>query len=245
MSKNNILAIILLTIGLYACKKEIKTSVVDARISFYELTDNKKNTGLRVTSKAYTFAVFSDNLVEDTIGVRVRLIGEISPKDRTFYAESVPGLTTAIKDVHYKILPGILHANEYIGNLKVVVYRTIDLKKNTVRLGLKLSNMGDFKTGVVEERDFELSWTDGLIKPANWDLINVYFGTYSEVKYKFIISVLNRSNFPTVTTTYQEGLLTNLQMLDYKNQVKDALNAYNKANAVPLTDEFKVVVSFP
>jgi hypothetical protein len=82
---------------------------------------------------------------------------------------------------------------------------------------------------------------DYLSQPTNWSQLTGYFGTYSQVKYAFVISVTGRSEFLFTNTT---DPVSTSQMLYFKIQCQNALTAYVTANG-PMVDEFGQTVQFP
>ena len=229
-----------------SCKKDINKYKNDPGVYFYEL---QPNTTILNTSQSYSFATKATSLTKDTIFVNVKIMGLASVNDRTFSAEVIKDGTTAIEGTNYKLLNGVIKANQITGKLPVVVYRTAELKNTTLKLNIRIANSSDFKAGVSENNYFSLSWNDTLIKPANWDAffsLAQYFGAYSTVKYQFIIDVLKRADFPLqIGREYIPGTLTNQQMLEYLRLLKAALLNYNNTHTNPLTDEFGTVITFP
>lgn len=239
--------VFVLTVSLIgtACEKVDPIYVDDARVNFWMLEDMVNNLGSKVYSNGFTFAAMPDHVMKDTVMIRVKTMGPIEPFDRIFKAEADADATTAVLHTDYQILDGVVKANSYIGYLPVVLIKTVDLKTTTKNLSLILTDNGSFKPGVKEDMRFLIYFNDALVMPSNWNVLATYFGAYSEVKYKFIIQVLGRSDFPVVTSAYKEGLLTNYQMLDMKNVLKDALTIYNNTHPEPMRDEFNTLVTFP
>lgn len=229
-----------------ACEKMDPIYVDDARVNFWVLQDTFNNTGSKVYTSGYTFAAQPDHVNIDTIFLRVKTMGPITQSDRRFAAiKDTAATTNAIEGTDFKILEGLVPAGKYVGYLPVVLYRTPVLKTTTKTLGIVIADNGTFRPGVKEDMKFTIYFNDGLVMPSNWDVLTSYFGTYSEVKYKFIISVLGISDFPVSTSTYRLGQFTHYQMLDFKNRMKDALAEYNNTHPEPMRDESNVLITFP
>ena len=111
---------------------------LDGRVYFYE-QKKQGNDYVAVTSKSYSFALQNSALMEDTLRIKVRLMGYVVDYDRTFSADIVSDGTTAVEGTHYKLLPGVLKAGTYESYLPVILYRTADTKDHTVSLNLRLS----------------------------------------------------------------------------------------------------------
>lgn len=228
-----------------ACNKPIDSYSGDSRIYFFERTEG--TVVARLTSKSFSFVLMDNSVTEDTIFVKTKIMGLATASDRSFSAVADTGGNAAAAD--YKILPGVVKANTIFGSLPVVVYRKPELKTTIKVLNLKIADGGDFKAGVIDDAKFQLNWTDNLIKPDNWETtpgLKTYFGTYSAVKYRFIIDVLGRDQFPIQTgRDLLPGQLTHYNMLDLKAILKDALVAYNNTHTPAMTDEFGQLVTFP
>jgi hypothetical protein len=239
-------AVLLLFILSTACNKGLDGYQNAPGIYFFERVDGV--IASRITSKSFSFVLYDNSKVSDTQRIKAKIMGLPVATDRSFMAAVDTG-TKAVAGTEYKILPGVIKANEIIGYLPVVIYRTPDLKTVTKVLNLKIVDGGDFKAGVTEDARIQLNWTDNLVMPANWNTLpglKTYFGVYSIVKYKFIIDVLGRSDFPIQTNnTLLPGQLTNANMLDLKAILKDALVVYNNTHSPVLTDETGQIVTFP
>lgn len=237
---------LLLCLFFAGCSKDIESYQNAPGVNFYEFASA---TSLeQVVTKSYSFAVRSAALQQDTVYIQCKIMGLPATTDRSFVVEAVAAGTTAMAGTDYKILNGTVKADQIIGSVGIVLYRTADLKSVTKKLNLKVGSGLDFSAGTVENSTFQLNWNDSLIKPDNWDTrpgLVTYFGVYSAVKYQFVITTLGRSSFPIQTSTYNPLLLTNSQMLDYKAQLKEALAAFNGSNTKPLTDEFGLIITFP
>lgn len=74
--------------------------------------------------------------------------------------------------------------------------------------------------------------------PKNWDDLEEFFGTFSLVKYRFIINTTGVSEFDTSVMSWA-------QLMNYKIMLKNALDQYNAANPTnPLTDENGQFITF-
>ena len=102
----------------------------------------------------------------------------------------------------------------------------------------------------MEEYDtFSLRWSDNLVKPDNWRpyFLEVFFGSYSRIKYQFIIEVLGINEFPLQPSRYSwtEGYYSTSQMWEFNSKLKLALVGYNSTHDPDLTDENGNLVTFP
>lgn len=223
-----------------ACNKNIDGYENDPGVYFFERTQDGFSE--RIGVKTLSFLLKPANVTQDTIKVIAKIMGLKADHDRTFVAVADTGSNALPAD--YKILPGIVKANQIFGELPVVVFRTPEIKELVKLLNVKIVDGGDFKAGINDQLDIlmSLSWTDGLIKPDNWDsALRSYFGTYSKVKFQFVIDVLGMAEFPVLAygVTYVPGVtLSPYEMQDKQAMLKAALLVYNQSHATPLTDEF-------
>ena len=202
-------------------------------------------------SITYSFATKSASRVQDTVKVPLRIMGLAKNVDRKVNVRVIADSTTAIEGTHYQILPAVVPANSYTGYIPVLVKRNATLKTSELRVMLEVLESADFKPGVpnspvVGSRSggairILVKLNDYLTKPSNWDSFLVfYFGTFSQVKYSFVISVTGRSEFSTSGT---DPVSTSL-ITYYKLLCKQALNDYTAANG-SLNDEFGSPITFP
>ena len=202
-------------------------------------------------SITYSFATKPATLTTDTVKVPLRIMGTAKSKNRTVNVRAVTDGTTAKEGQHFVLLPAVIKANEYTGYIPVLVKRSADLKTTEVRLIVEVIESADFKPGVPASAPQSpraggkltmlVKLNDFLTKPANWDsFLSFSFGTFSQVKYAFVIQITGRSEFLTSGT----DPVSSSQMTYYKILCKNALATYNASNP-PLTDEFGMPVTFP
>ncbi|QEC70422.1 DUF4843 domain-containing protein [Arachidicoccus ginsenosidivorans] len=228
IKSNKIHTVLLMLVALAlvnsSCKKEALSPYEGpAGIYFYEDQYSPVN-----DSVDYSFAIKNSEIHQDTIWLPVRIMGLASSKDRIINLEVVDSLTDAVKGTHYKLLiPYSMPAGAYTTELGIVLLRASDLQDTTYRLTLRLESSSDFTAGLSGQMQYQIKINDILTKPSNWDSFLIYiFGTYSQVKYRFIIDVLGRGEFPTSGT----GALGYGDLLYYASVLKNALETYNDAH---------------
>lgn len=201
-------------------------------------------------SVTYSFAIKANSLMTDTIKVPLRIMGNARDKDRTVAIQTVAENTTATSQ-QYTILPTIVKAGSFITDIPVLVKRTPDMKTSEVRILLEIAASTDFLPGVPNTTattsraggatQYLVKINDFLTKPSNWEsVLSTYFGAYSQVKYKFIIDVTGRTEFPITG----QDVVSPSQFLFYKKLCREALETYNTTNG-QLIDEFGMIVTFP
>lgn len=199
----------------------------------------------------YSFAIKPDGLQEDTVWLTMRIMGEARDFDRVVNLAPDPDGTTAVLGTHYYLPPYIIPAGAFSANLPVVVKRTPEMKTQSVTILLKVIESADFAPGVPNSPvtgslagaglHYLVRVSDFLVKPSNWDnMLVIFFGSYSQVKYKFIIDVTGKTEFPfgpPPQMSYGE-------LLYYKAFVKMKYQEYEALNG-PLIDEFGSPLAFP
>lgn len=248
--KNSLYIIIptLIIAAFTSCKKSELTSFDQpAMVHFYKLfTDAQKDSVL------YTFAVKPASLIQDTVKLPVRIAGKAADKDRVINLKTVADSTTAVEGTDYKIHSAIVHAGKYNDSILLIVYRKPAMKSEEKRLMLEIIPSADFQPGLYNtpSAGSDVKQTGGsvrmlikindfLTQPANWSLLSSFFGTYSKVKYQFIIDVTGRAEFPYGSATS----IPYGQMAAYQNMLKQALSDY-AAEHGPLIDENGQTVTF-
>ena len=234
-----------------ACKKQDIVAGSNARASVYFIYPINYGSPSSFDSLNYTFVGKSSTVTDDTVWLTVRAAGNVADHDRPIDLAAVGAGTTAVEGVHYKLLQYAMPKDSFQTRLGVVLLRDPSLLDTSVVLNLHLKSSSDFpesmKDTIMDDGKFytksslKVVFTDRLIKPNNWDSYLVtFFGAYSEVKFRFITSVLGVSSFPDAGP----GRITFPQIQYYQNVVRNALVDYNAAHG-PLLDENGNAVVIP
>ena len=197
---------------------------------------------------------------EGSITFYAQLVGVPVDYDRTFRLEAFSGdsaqVVPTIRTMDYVIPAGATQ-----GTYKVYFnsQRLPDANLFTDTDGsisFRVVPSSQFAVGTENHQQFTVVLRNYLAKPSNWDTANYprvplskYFGTYSQVKYKFMIEHLGLIDFEinyNAQTSYDET--TNVISVAYaiylQQVMQRALNDYNNSHEVPLTDEFGLPVTF-
>lgn len=201
-----LIAIILL-LAAVGCKKSNLTQYTQPdMVYFYRYVFSTTQDSI-----TYSFAIKPDNLLYDTVKIPVRIHGLAKNADRKINLRAVADSTNATSVTEYEILPAIVHAGRYNDSIPILIKRSASLKTKERRLLLEIVPSDDFLPGIPNTKAvfnnaiqtsggstrFLVKMNDFLTKPSNWDSFLVfYFGDYSAVKYKFIIEVTGRTEFP-------------------------------------------------
>jgi hypothetical protein len=229
-----------------ACKKSELTSYTqpDMIYVYKDFYNNNRD------SATYSFAIKANNLLTDTVKVPLRIMGNARDKDRTVTIQTIADSTTATSR-QFTILPAIVKAGSFTTDIAVLVNRTPEMKTKEVRIQLAIVASADFLPGVPNTTattnraggatQYLVKINDFLTKPSNWEsMLSAYFGAYSQVKYKFMIDITGRTEFPV---TGQDQVSPS-QFLFYKKLCHEALETYNTSHT-PLIDEYGMLVTFP
>lgn len=234
-----------------ACKKQDIREGSDAQAGIYFIYRSSLSGSDNVDSLNYTFVGKSDSIKMDTIWLAVRASGKPADHDRAIDLAAAGAGTTAVEGVHYKLLHYAMPKDSFQTNLGIVLLRDPSLLDTSVVLNLRLKPSTDFPASMKDtlmddgwyfvRNSLKIIFTDRLIKPSNWDTYLVtFFGSYSEVKFRFITGVLGRSSFPN---SGPDAL--NFPTLQYyQNVVRNALVDYNAEHG-PLIDENGNAVVIP
>jgi hypothetical protein len=190
----------------------------------------------RPDSAEYSFATSPTTVTVDSVLMRFRIIGNASDKDREI--KLVPrSISTAKAGYHYKIGKAIVKAKEFAAIIPVYVYRRAGLKDSTVLAIFDVQENADFKVGYPKQLRFKLTISDILTKPAIWDNSWApYFGVYSQVKFRFLLTVTGRTNWTSAPFPGDSRFLS--------QRARNALLEYNQQYG-PLIDENGQEVFFP
>lgn len=201
----------------------------------------------------YSFVWAEQDRLLDTVYIPVRVIGGPSEQQRSVALEQVDeyiitytydrlGHVTdsvvevvankAVAGVHYvpfddPMAVGLLKvdAGKVRDSIGIIVKRSADLKTEKVRLCLKLKEDADFGMGEQRFQARTITISDKLEKPATWNrTTDAYLGTYSEVKHRLMMEVVNGKVDDTWITNSNNSKSF---MLYWRSKFIEALDAFN------------------
>jgi hypothetical protein len=222
------LSIFLVAVWIFSgCKKVSIAEGTTAQSSVYFIYNTLLQTS---DSTTVDFSVMDSSVHSDTVWMPVRITGSPASMDRPISLEADPAITNAIAGKHYLILPAIMPKDSFTTNVGVVIYKTADLSDTSLVLGLQIQANSAFtalmKDTVMPDgqnystNEYKITFSNELLEPADWNQWEIwFFGTYSKVKYEFIINATGVSQFPE---DMDYGLL-----LYYVQEAQTALAAYN------------------
>jgi hypothetical protein len=198
------------TLGLHSCKKADLKIYTDSSRAYFA-TDSLING--QKDSLTYSFAIKPDSRMKDTVYIPLRVLGMPALTSRTVKVVATGG--TAIAGTHYNIISPKIRAGRVKDSVMIEILKTPDLKTQIVSLQLQIVDGGDLPPGIIELTKYKLKINNILTKPDNWNgIVGYFFGTYSQVKHRFIIEVTGYASYYLYlpgTTTYDSSLFMFLQ----------------------------------
>jgi hypothetical protein len=193
---------------------------------------------LGTDSMDFSFVKYPESVTEYNLPVTIFIMGNPANHARTVNLAFNEAKTTA-QEKHYAFpAQVVLPADSFRVIFPVCLKRTADLQEKGVCLYLQILESSDFKIGASEENHLLIKWSDILTRPANWNELVEFFGTFSIIKYRFIIETTGITEFSAQTMSW--AMLTN-----YRIMCVNALNDYNEAHpGNPLKDENGQYVTF-
>lgn len=182
------------------------------------------------------------NVVVDTLYLKMRVAGTVADHDRVVQIETAAG-TTARIGVDFKLPGTVLHSGQTDVLYPLILFRTPEMKLTTFRLALIPKASDDFDAngptgleigGTVSLDTLIVNVNDQVTEPTWWADVASDFGSYSAVKYQFMIQTMGYSDFSSLSTPQYYNAVIKL---------RNALAAYEKENG-ELIDEFGNPVSF-
>ena len=236
----------------YSCE-ENERYYFDRQYSALNIWLGAKNTP--VDSFVYNYAYQAEH---DSVIFYVRLTGMPLKEARSFSLEAVEG---DIDLVDFSYADYILEAGVNEASFPLYIDKTVDFSGFKDRNGyivFKMKENNTFVQGVEEYSRLCIILKNGVGKPENWDVatypyqaLSRYFGSYSDVKYSFIIQATGLSNFRIYYTVAQnpdleDNVITHLEAAYLRTKCQLALQEYNNdPEKEDLRDENGELVVFP
>lgn len=192
----------------------------------------------------------------DSVMFYYRLAGYPLDHDTTFELQAVSGDTNL---VYYSFGKYTIKAGEYAGSAPIYIDKPegyTEFENTTGKIVFALKSSAVFEEGATELSSLSVLFKNFVAKPDNWDVaptgyftMSKYFGSYSNVKYSFIIQTTGMADFKIFYTVQQnptldENTITATQASAFQARCKVALQAYNTQYGT-LMDENNNPVVFP
>lgn len=237
MKLNKILGAAALLLALFSCENDPYRWEGSA----YARIVGPENWTLKTDSMEFTFARYATEVTEFVVNAEIKLIGKAADYDRDVVLTVVDSMTTAESAMYFFETSVVIPAGEVVAPCNITLKRSEKLQDSTYRLKIAVTDEGEITSGVDEWNQLTIIFSDQLAKPTNWDeYLASFFGEYSEVKYRFIISTTGVTEF----TYGQEGGMTWGEMYNFSVTMANALEEFNATHGTPLTDENDKLVTF-
>jgi len=224
-SLSGLAVVMLLLMMITACKKDIMTYNTNDYVYF------------NTDSSVYSFVDKNDDVLKDTVLVRMNLIGKLTNMDREVNV-SVES-TDAVEGQDFSVLrPVILQKDSTFLSLKVVVNRSGELKDKSKFILFGIHDSEKLKMASLDTRArHKLRFSDKLEQPSWWDGFFFFPWDYSETRMRFYVKVVGSTKGPGLEADqagYEHAVI--IYML------KAATATYNEQHPnEPLSDEFGLI----
>lgn len=239
-----IFVLLILVLSIVSCsKQEAPIYQEPDAVTFYYKTGE-------TDSVSYSFSTIGYGKESDTVWLQMRVQGTVTNTDRTVKLRAVEG-SAARANVDYKLIDFTVKAGVSAFLYPLVVYKKPEMKTDVLRLILEVEPNEAFPgvgaEGLVagltaadntfSHNRMKVDLADKLIRPNAWPS---RFGTYSDMKYSFVIQTLGTGDFRLTT---QGGIWTSTTLDLAVVELRTALLQYELTNG-PLIDETGVRVTF-
>ncbi|RFS20684.1 DUF4843 domain-containing protein [Chitinophaga silvatica] len=226
-----ILTTFLLLLHFSSCKqdKDLLMYQNDPGIYFYSRTNSRPGDSI-----IYNFILAPLEQIKDTVYLPLRIMGDPATYDRAVQL-LVADSSTAKEGVDFTFGPKIVRAGHFTDSIQVYVLRKSEMQTQVKRLYVVIQQSKDFKPGYDDFRKFTVAITDQVLPPTWTYSLNVTFGAFSMVKFRFMVTTLKRTNYA--------GILPS-EMAAMASKCKVALAEYEETNG-PLLDENGIRIVFP
>lgn len=254
LGRTTMLSLIFCSIfSIFSCSEDLPTYQDSAARLNFDLGDDYISSEDRIPVEAYSF-VYSGGLQQDTIWVKVTLMGKPSAKDRPFSISQVMKENNdAVAGKHFIALDDpslskyyILKADSVSATFPVVLLRDKSLASQVYNLHIGIKENSEFKSGFPFYQEKRITISDMLAKPKQWDerYINYYFTEWGPVAHQFMIDVTGQPFDDNFIEKIMSSSDTNYVFyLAYK--VARAKVKYNKEHPdAPLSEADGTLINF-
>jgi len=239
------------------------TACSHEEVPLYDTTQTALNIWVgNQTGAVYEHATYNYSYAyeEGSVTFYAQLSGMPTDEDRTFRLEPFGGdsalMATTIRTEDYVIPAGAIGGTyEVYFNTRLLPDPTLFANREG-SISFRVVSSPIFGIGTEGHQQFTVVLRNYLAKPDNWDTANFpriplskYFGTYSRVKYQFMIEHLGLIDFEinyNAQTSYDEesNVVSAAYAVHLRQVMQRALNEYNNTHDTPLTDELGTPVLF-
>lgn len=212
-----------------------------------EISSYEQHAAVYFTQDNFNYSFLENPEAEShTLKLTCDISGLMTDYDREIKVRVSPvdSLTTA-EPFQYRIVGGMVKANEYAGSVEVELFRNELLDDSIYQVALEIVPNEDFPEIRLNQKTMIISFTNKVIKPANWKRLRFYLGKtdqewFSTQWWKFVCWATGRTSFPFFDTDPDKETwwMTAEEVSAYKIIVQQALFKHN-TNPAP-DDPFEV-----
>lgn len=171
LNKPLIYILFILMTGFTACEKsEITGFSAEPAINFEYFLEYRD----RTPKKEINYSFLTNPGGETVVEIPVIVTGDTVNYDRVFKVEVVEDTIAMAQPDQYEIMETTVRAGQFVDTLRVRLKSSPALDDKTVGIKLRLVESPEFKPGLIERRDFLVTWTNKVVVPT-W---GVYFRTF-------------------------------------------------------------------
>lgn len=212
------------------------------------------STNSPLDSLTYNFAYVLAG--RDSVVFNYRIAGYPLDEDTEFELEAVSGDTSL---VHYSLGRYTIKAGQHEGKGAIYIEKPAGYSEfagSNGKIFFRMKANKVFQPGVDELGQLHITFKNYIAKPDNWDIappsymrLSQYFGTYSDVKYGFIIQTTGMVDFKVLVSNspnpnQEPNTITSIHASALKLECKVALQEHNAQHGI-LYDENNNQVVFP
>lgn len=216
----------------------------------------------------YSFVWHDETVKRDTVYIPLRVIGRVASKDRYVRVSQVTEyrveykrdnkgyiVDSIVHELKNKAEPGVhyvpfdapevkrlmkIRADKVEDELPVILLRDKSLKDTSMRLRIQLGVSEDFQLGEQQIIARTLVISDRFEKPAAWNQVRYYLGSYSIAKYMLMLKVVEEKIDDEWLVKMGKDIPT---LVYWRGKFKKALDDFNndpeniKSGKAPLRED--------
>lgn len=165
----------LLAFSLFSCTKDAGLSYADKDAVYFQYSYKQYQTVINYDNIVFSFGMKGDEVQIDTAKIVVKLMGNVSDKDRHYAVRVFQDSTTAVAGVHYEAIAPlqVFHANKLQDTLRVIVKRSAlnssHISKEEKAIKLEIIDAEDFAVGANKGQFMKLRLNNYLSEPKWWE----------------------------------------------------------------------------
>lgn len=165
----------LLALSAFSCTKEAGLSYTDKDAVYFDYSYKQYQTVINFDKVIFSFGMKEDDVRVDTAKIVVKLMGNVSDKDRQYAVRVYADSTTAVEGIHYEAIAPLqtFKANKLQDTLRILVKRdalnSSHIFKEERDIKLEIIAADDFAVGADKGRFMKLRLNNYLSEPKWWE----------------------------------------------------------------------------